>query len=91
MAFLKWSIATSTMNMLKSGALNKDKLKTSFLTGTQNELSKEVEKRRKHNKPVTFDILYKQVFKDKEYTKLYNELGITDQLNRIIKQSLDKA
>lgn len=87
MAFLKWSIATSTLNMLKSGAINRETLKVSFLNGTQKELNKEVEKRHKHNKPITYEILYKQVFKDKEYEKLYKELGITEQLTNMIKHA----
>lgn len=91
MAFLKWSLATSTLNMLKSGAINRDKLRASFLLGIQNEITKEAEKLRKRNKPVTFDILNKQVFKDKEYTKLYDELDISDQLRGMIKNNIDKA
>jgi hypothetical protein len=88
MAFLKWSFATSTLNLLKSGAINRDVLKVNILNGVQKELTKDISKRKEHNKPVTYEIFYKQVFKDETYVKLYNELGITNQLNDIIKQSI---
>jgi hypothetical protein len=85
---LKWSPATVTLRMVKAKTINRDILKVNFLDGAEKDIKKDIEKLRKKNKPTTYEYFEKRIFKDKEYNKLYEELGITEQLRAMIKREI---
>lgn len=87
---LTWSPAVATMRMLKVGVLKPDSLRPRLLNDIEKEIQGEIKKRQKKHQPITFEVFAEQIYKDEHYTALYKELGITSQINDMIKSALPK-
>lgn len=88
---LTWSPAIATMRMLKTGVLKPQNLRPELLNGIEKDLLNDIKKRKKQGKPINYEVFAKQIFKDKNYVALYNELGIYHQIDTMIYKELGIA
>jgi hypothetical protein len=86
-----WSMATSTLNMLKSGALKHEHLRQESLHNLEKDITKEALEFKRKGKVLTKDYLTKQIYKDDTYRKLYKELGIERDIDAWIEWALTKG